>query len=145
MNCPNCGTELAPARRHGIDVETCPSCKGLWLNAKELDQLEDEAFDLGDAEKGTLVFAAEPSDRGCPECGQPLQGFQYRLYDLPLEFCAQGHGYFLDAGEDDRVLALMREEEARLKRSDQAEARWTAHLKHLRSSDFIEKLRDLLR
>jgi Zn-finger nucleic acid-binding protein len=145
MNCPNCGTALAPAKRHGIDVEACPSCKGLWLSAQELDQLEDEAFDLGDAEKGTLVFAAEPSDRACPECGQPLQGFQYRLYDLPLEFCAAGHGYFLDAGEDDRVLALMREEEARLKRADRAETRWSAHLRHLRSGDFFERLRGMLR
>jgi Zn-finger nucleic acid-binding protein len=145
MKCPDCGTELAPARRHGVQVDACPSCKGLWLNAQELDQLEDAAFELGDQEKGTLVFATEPSTRACPECGQSLQGFQYRLYDLPLEFCAQGHGYFLDAGEDERVIALMREEERRLKRSDKAEDRWAAHLKHLRSGTFFEKLRDLLR
>lgn len=144
MNCPNCGTALAPAKRHGIDVEACPSCKGLWLDAQELDQLEDEAFDLGDKEKGTLVFAREPSTRLCPKCGGVLQGFMYRLYDLPLEYCEQGHGYFLDAGEDDRVLALMREEEQRLKRSDRAETRWAAHLKHLRSGAFLEKLKNLL-
>jgi Zn-finger nucleic acid-binding protein len=145
MNCPNCGTELVAAKRHGVDVEACPSCKGLWLGAQEFVQLEDEAFDLGDDEKGTLVFAAEPSTRMCPECSQPLQGFQYRLYDLPLELCTQGHGYWLDAGEDDRVLALMREEENRLKRSEKAEDRWGRHLKHLRSGDFFEKLRNLLR
>jgi Zn-finger nucleic acid-binding protein len=145
MKCPNCATELAPAKRHGVDVEACPSCKGLWLSAQELDQLEDEAFDLGDAEKGTLVFAAEPSPRACPECGRALQGFQYRLYDLPLEFCAEGHGYFLDAGEDDRVLTLMREEESRLKRATRAESLWAAHLRHLRSGDFFERLRNLLR
>lgn len=144
MNCPNCGTALEPAKRHGVEVEVCPSCRGLWLDARELDQLEDEAFDLGDTEKGTLVFAREPSTRLCPQCGGVLQGFQYRLYDLPLEFCEQGHGYFLDAGEDDRVLALMREEEKRLKRSDKAETRWAAHLKHLRSGAFFEKLKNLL-
>ena len=145
MKCPNCETELKTAVRHGIAVDACPSCKGMWLNAQELDRLEDAAFDLGDEEKGTLVFAAEPSPRLCPECSQPLQGFQYRLYDLPLEFCGQGHGFYLDAGEDDRVLALMREEERRLKRSDKAEDRWGRHLKHLRSGAFFEKLRNLLR
>ena len=144
MNCPNCGTALQPAKRHGIDVDACPSCKGLWLDAQELDQLEDEAFDLGDTEKGTLDFAHEPSTRLCPKCGSVLQGFMYRLYDLPLEFCEQGHGYFLDAGEDDRVLTLMHEEEKRLKRSGQAEKRWAAHLKHLRSGAFFEKLKNLL-
>ena len=92
-----------------------------------------------------LVFAAEPSMRTCPQCSQPLQGFQYRLYDLPLEFCTQGHGYWLDAGEDERVLALMREEESHLKRSVRAEDSWGRHLKHMRSGDFFEKLRNLLR
>src|SRR5580704_8384424 len=145
MKCPNDGTELAAAKSHGVDVEACPSCKGMWLNAQEFVQLEDEAFDLGDDEKGTLVFAVEPSMRTCPECSQALQGFLYRLYDLPLEFCPQGHGYWLDGGEDDRVLALMREEESHLKRSARAEDRWGRHLKHLRSGDFFEKLRNLLR
>jgi Zn-finger nucleic acid-binding protein len=145
MKCPNCGSELAPAKRHGVDVEACPSCKGLWLNVQELDQLEDAAFDLGDTEKGTLVFASEPSDRACPECGKQLRGFQYRLYDLALEYCEAGHGYWLDAGEDDRVLALMREEENRLKRSTRAESLWAAHVRRLRTGDFLEKLRDLLR
>ena len=145
MKCPDDGTELATTTHHGVAVEACPACKGMWLGPKELDALEDEAFDLGDHEKGTLIFAVEPSTRACPECGAALQGFQYRLYDLPLEFCPAGHGYWLDAGEDDRVLTLMREEERRLKRSEQAETRWAAHLRHLRSGDFFEKLRDLLR
>jgi hypothetical protein len=141
MKCPNCQTELQTAVRHGIGVDACPSCKGMWLNQQELDALEDEAFDLGDREKGTLVFATETSDRACPVCSKPLQGFMYRLYDLPLEFCAEGHGYFLDAGEDNRVLALMREEEKRLKRSEKAEDRWSSHLKHLRSGHFFDRLR----
>ena len=141
MNCPNCGTALEATRRHGIDVEACPSCKGLWLDAQELDQLEDEAFDLGDKEKGTLVFAREPSTRLCPRCGGVLQGFMYRLYDLPLEFCEQGHGYFLDAGEDDRVLKLMREEEKRVKRAERAETRWAKHLSGMRTQGFFDKLR----
>ena len=116
----------------------------MWLSAQELDRLEDKAFDLGDDEKGTLVFATEPSPRVCPECGKPLQGFQYRLYDLPLEFCGEGHGFFLDAGEDDRVLALMRDEEKRVKRSETAEQRWTVELRRLRAPGFFEKLRGLL-
>jgi Zn-finger nucleic acid-binding protein len=144
MKCPDDGTELAPARHHGVDVDQCPSCKGMWLSPKELDALEDEGFDLGDREKGTLVFAAEPSPRACPECGGSLQGFQYRLYDLPLEFCASGHGYWLDAGEDDRVLTLMREEETRLKRAERAEDRWAGQLRRLRAPGFFEKLRGLL-
>ena len=132
---------MAPAKHHGIDVEACPSCNGIWLDAQELDQLEDEAFDLDDDEKGTLVFEREPSTRLCPQCGGVLQGFMYRLYDLPLEFCPEGHGYYLDAGEDDRVLTLMRQEEDRVKHAHRAEVRWAKHLSRMRTQGFLDKLR----
>ena len=144
MKCPDDGSELAVKTHHGVAVEQCPSCRGMWLGPEELDALEDEGFDLGDREKGTLVFAAEPSTRACPECNATLMGFQYRLYDLPLEFCPAGHGYWLDAGEDDRVLKLMRGEEKRLKHAEKAETRWAAHLRRLRAPGFFEKLRGLM-
>ena len=145
MKCPDCKTDLAPAKHHGVDASECASCHGLWLTREELNQLEDETFDLGDEEKGTLVFRAFASPRACPECGAALKGFQYRLYDLELEYCEAGHGFWLDADEDDRVLKLMKEEEARLKRSGRAEHTWAGHLRRFRSGSFLEKLRELLR
>jgi uncharacterized protein len=143
MKCPNCDAELAPAKRHGVDVEYCNACNGMWLTAQELEELEDEAFDLG--KKGTLVFEPEASARKCPACSGALQRFQYRDYDLQLDFCPDGHGYWLDAGEDDRVLQLMRQEEASLKRKFGAEDSWTSHLKHWRRPSFIDRLGGLLR
>jgi hypothetical protein len=144
MKCPNCDAELAPAHLNGVDVELCPACHGSWLTREELEQLEDRTFDLGDDVKGTLVFSSEASGRKCPECSQPMRSFAYRLYDLELELCPDGHGYWLDANEDRRVMDLMKEEEARLKRSQHAEQHWTSHLRHLRSGSFIDKLRGLL-
>ena len=145
MKCPNCGAELAAATRNGISVEACPSCQGLWLTPQELNALEDETFRLGDDEKGTLVFSSEPTARKCPVCGGALRTFEYRLYDLDLDYCEAGHGFWLDAGEDQRVLDLMREEQSRLKRSGRAEDWWAAHLRHLRSGDILERMRRLLR
>jgi uncharacterized protein len=145
MKCPNDNADLASAKRDGLQVEACPQCQGLWLNRQELNALEDEAFNLGDDEKGTLMAEPEPSTRICPECGKPMQSFQYRFYDLRLDYCADGHGFWLDAGEDKRVLELMKEEQARLKRSGRAEQTWASHLQHLRSHSIIEKVRDLFR
>ena len=145
MKCPNCSAELTRSKRDGVDVDVCPSCKGLWLTRQELDQLENKAFDLGDEEKGSLVFSSTASQRKCPECGAAMRSFSYRLYDLELEFCGAGHGYWLDAGEDKRVLDLMKQEEARLKRSERAEDRWTSLLQHLRSHSFIDRIGDLFR
>ena len=143
MNCPTCDVALASGTRDGVAMQVCPRCQGMWLTAAEFGQLEDETFDLGDGEKGSLAFSSETSGRKCPECAAAMRTFQYRLYDLDLEFCPDGHGYWLDAGEDKRVLDLMREEEARLKRSRSAEGDWAAHLAHWRSGSFLERVRDL--
>jgi Zn-finger nucleic acid-binding protein len=145
MKCPSCSAELVELKRDGVDAEGCPACRGTWLSRQELDQLENKAFDLGDDEKGSLVFSSTPSDRKCPQCGEPMRTFSYRLYDLELEYCEAGHGYWLDADEDKRVLDLMREEEARVMRSVRAEDRWSSLLRHLRSHGFIDRLGDLLR
>lgn len=142
MKCPGCGAELAKARRDGMDVEQCPSCHGMWLTPQELDRLEDERFDLG--KKGTLVFNPEPSGRQCPVCAGKLQTFDYRDYDLQLDMCGEGHGFWLDAGEDKRVLELMRKEERSLQRKYSAEDHWSAHLRHWRRPGFLDRLRDLL-
>jgi len=143
MNCPRCNTALERGKRRGIDMELCPSCKGMWLSRQELEQLEDEAFDLGDDKKGSLIFGAAPTSRACPECAQAMQRFKYRDYDLELDFCAAGHGFWLDDGEDTRVLELMKKEEAGLERKVLAEDDWASQLNRLRSGSFLDRVRDL--
>lgn len=143
MKCPKCNIDLTPAIRHKIAVNACPSCKGMWLERAELDQLEDEVFDFGEHAKGTLVFATTPTTDKCPECSALLKQFRYRFYDLEMELCENQHGYWLTDDEDTRVLELMKKEEADLKRKLIAEDKWTATLKHLRSHSFLSKLRDL--
>ncbi len=91
------------------------------------------------------MFSAEDSGLTCPVCATGLKRFNYRLYDLELEFCSQGDGYWLDQGEDDRVIELMRKEEHAIDRSFDAEDRWRATMKHMHTPGFIDRLRDLLR
>ena len=145
MKCPNCNVTLVAAKRDAIDMETCPSCQGMWLTRQEMDQLEDEAFDLGDDNKGTRVFDSTAETRKCPECGKPMNRSEYRFYDLELDFCGEGHGFWLEADEDKRVLELMKKEEADLERKVMAEYRWSSKLQHLRSGSFLDRLRDLFR
>jgi len=145
MNCPNCNVALVATKRDGIDMQTCPSCQGMWLTRQELEELEDEVFDLGDDKKGTLVFESTADTRKCPECGKPMNRFEYRFYDLELDFCGDGHGFWLDAGEDKRVLDLMKKEEADLERKVLAESRWSSEIQRMRSGSFLDRLRNLLR
>ena len=145
MNCPNCNTALARTKRDGIDMDACQSCNGMWLSRQELEQLEDEVFDLGDDKKGTMVFESAADTRKCPECGKPMNSFQYRFYDLAMDFCDDGHGFWLEAGEDKRVLELMKKEETDLERKVLAEDKWASQLGRLRSGSFLDRLRDLFR
>jgi len=124
-------------------MDVCPSCQGMWLSRQELVQLEDEVFDFGDDEKGSLMFEPQPDARKCPECTKPMKQFQYRLYDLDMDFCEDQHGYWLEAGEDQRVLEIMKTEEKNLGRKVLAEDRFAAHLRYLRSGSFMDRLREL--
>jgi uncharacterized protein len=39
MKCPNDDTTLAMSDRQGIEIDYCPTCRGVWLDRGELDKL----------------------------------------------------------------------------------------------------------
>lgn len=39
MKCPNDKTILAISERQGIEIDYCPTCRGVWLDRGELDKL----------------------------------------------------------------------------------------------------------
>jgi uncharacterized protein len=39
MNCPNDGTVLLMSERSGVEIDYCPSCRGVWLDRGELDRI----------------------------------------------------------------------------------------------------------
>jgi Zn-finger nucleic acid-binding protein len=120
-----------------LEVDSCPACRGMWLDANELDRLEDMAFD-DDPRKGSLIHSKKRSGFPCPRCGTAMVEFQYRLYDLRLDYCeAQGHGFWLEAGEDQRVLGLMHQRAAQIQRKLEAEAEWQEILRNMHA--FLKK------
>ncbi len=47
MRCPKCGTRLQAHTLHGVSVDECPACHGMWLQEGELQELarrEDEGW-----------------------------------------------------------------------------------------------------
>lgn len=125
MNCPKCSFELTKKFYKGMfEVESCPNCRGMWLDFQELDKLEDVVFDE-DSHKGSLIHFQTRTDFVCPHCRAKLDEFQYRLYDLRLDTCTeQGHGFWLDAGEDERVMEIMQKRAGDMKRKSDAEKEW---------------------
>jgi len=39
MNCPNCNTVLVVSDRQNVEIDYCPSCRGVWLDRGELDKI----------------------------------------------------------------------------------------------------------
>ena len=135
MKCPKCATQLVHKSYKGMmEVECCPNCRGMWLDFHELDQLEDMAFDK-DHLKGSLIHRETRTDLPCPHCGEALVEFQYRLYSLYLDFCPENeHGFWLDAGEDERVLEIMRKRSAEMSRKLDVESEWRLTLRKMRAA-----------
>jgi len=45
MLCPQCKTPLSMAERSNIEIDFCPSCRGVWLDRGELDKLIERAVE----------------------------------------------------------------------------------------------------
>lgn len=43
MKCPADQSTLQIAERHGIEIDYCPDCRGVWLDRGELDKILERA------------------------------------------------------------------------------------------------------
>ena len=43
MMCPNGHAALQIAERHGVEIDYCPECRGVWLDRGELDKIIERA------------------------------------------------------------------------------------------------------
>lgn len=138
MDCPRCFNQLTFDTFKGMEILRCGQCDGLWLEAPKLGRLEDTVAHNEDP-KGTLIFRTEKSEMFCPVCYQSMQKFNYRDYDLVLDFCPE-HGYWLDKGEEKRVLELMKEETEAVAFKTNAEDQWADTLLELKTPSFWNRL-----
>jgi Zn-finger nucleic acid-binding protein len=93
---------MRPVSDHGIEVDRCTGCGGLWLDALDERQLlsrkGSESLDTGDASVGASRDAQGKVD--CPRCRTRM----VRMVDreqphIWFERCSVCGGTFLDAGE----------------------------------------------
>ena len=133
MQCPRCHADLVVEKEyHGIEVDHCPSCDGRWLDYDELDQLEATVPSTPEERRATIKYAEHRSELACPVCGKAMTAFDYRAYNLELDACEYGHGWWLDAGEEARVREIIAERVRGLARAASAEAAWGHFLGGLR-------------
>jgi Zn-finger nucleic acid-binding protein len=60
MKCPHCpDSTLVMTDRQGVEIDYCPTCRGIWLDRGELDKLLDKATD-------SPAASAMPASRAAP-------------------------------------------------------------------------------
>lgn len=58
MRCPVDNELLVMADRNGVEIDYCPTCRGVWLDRGELDKIIDRA--VGGAPAPAIAAGPEP-------------------------------------------------------------------------------------
>lgn len=69
MKCPNDGVELVMSDRQGVEIDYCPTCRGVWLDRGELDKIIERSM-------GTQP-AARNDDSGYGRANQGAQPYDH--------------------------------------------------------------------
>ena len=79
MKCPIDNVDLVMADRQGIEIDYCPTCRGVWLDRGELDKLIERS-----------VPAVAPAPRESRGYDRDERRHEERRYDDD-RYRAQGH------------------------------------------------------
>jgi len=66
LPCPVCRSELMPSERQGIEIDGCPTCRGVWLDRGELDKIVERAADYRPRGEPEGFGGTRPYGRGSP-------------------------------------------------------------------------------
>jgi Zn-finger nucleic acid-binding protein len=121
MQCPRCGEQLCAVDYEGVEVETCPGCKGEWLDAEELKKIvhtveetfpENQVAALDAINESVFRIDESPGNElKCPKCPDAeLNRFNYAATSgVALDKCPDCGGVWLDHDELEHVQILVEE------------------------------------
>lgn len=149
MNCPRCQQAFQSNTYEKINIDNCPHCGGVWLDAGELLPIitaRDALFTRDLVEKTlkrahTKIPKAEQDVvLSCPHCSGAMHPLNYNYSSgIVLNACPNGHGVWLDKDELAGV-------QIHMEHWDQAkdQAKWQDLLKQTRQNEAAaqEQLQD---
>lgn len=101
MNCPECATTMLEEARHGVAIDRCPGCRGIWFDIEEIQKyLNARGTSSGQPvpKEAELRASIAGSPEVCTCCGEPklylgaIRGFYFQC-------CSWCGGVFLTAAE----------------------------------------------
>lgn len=96
--CPNCNVGMLVVQRSGVELDTCPQCRGIWLDRGELEKLlqpiRDQMHNQEPAGGNSMVapspFGRDSHYQNTQHTGQYGQG-QHPSNHYPNESSHHGH------------------------------------------------------
>ncbi len=75
MACPVDGAALVMSERSGIEIDYCPTCRGVWLDRGELDKIIERNAASQAPQQPQPQAQAPAQPQGAPWAGAPQQPY----------------------------------------------------------------------
>ncbi len=110
--CPRCQIPLSETILHGVAVDYCSKCLGIWFEKEELRWAKDKKdkdlawldIDLWDKKE---EFKVVRGVRLCPSCRMPLYEVYYGKSGVVVDVCNLCHGIWLDRAEFKKIMSWL--------------------------------------
>ena len=125
MNCPVCNNQLHEITVSDITVDVCKGgCGGIWFDNFELKKFDEPHESTGeellDIERDDSIIIDHTRKRNCPKCDNMvmMRHFSSAKKQVEVDECPNCCGFWLDAGELDRIRSLFNTEEEKNQAAD---------------------------
>ena len=113
MNCPKCRGQLIVELFHGVSVNICSQCHGIWFDKGELKRAKDNTddnlrwldFDLFEEKEGKYI--KKERVKICPRDTTKMDTCHYSESEVVIDMCPVCHGIWLDYHEFEKIMKFL--------------------------------------
>lgn len=110
MNCPVCREPMVVLELDEVEIDHCISCKGIWLDAGELELLLDDSLKKEELLTSfQIVRDAKEKARRCPICLKKMQKIRCGAdagRKVLIDECPKKDGIWFDLGELEEIIKM---------------------------------------
>lgn len=107
MDCPVCLVPMFIMELDSVEVDHCFSCKGIWLDAGELEELLHSAAAKDELLASFTIVNSTETIRRCPICLSKMNKVEVgeKGTKVLIDSCKKDHGIWFDEGELHEVIS----------------------------------------
>lgn len=105
MQCPVCKNSMVILELDKVEIDFCPSCKGIWLDSVELELLTGTLSKSDEANRFKSVKNNNEVKYRCPICKKKMEKVEFGDSKVIIDKCKNDHGLWFDKGELDTLLS----------------------------------------